>query len=130
MARLGYRPELDGLRGMAVLSVLGAHATVPGTRLGGFVGVELFFVLSGFLITTLLVEEHRLTGSISLRAFYARRARRLLPALGLLLAVLALVVVVARPPSAGAVVRGIAAAATYAANLARTRSGWSAAGGC
>jgi peptidoglycan/LPS O-acetylase OafA/YrhL len=80
--RLGHRPALDGLRGVAILAVTGLHFFNLG---GGFFGVDLFFVLSGFLITTLLLEaEH---GSITnrLRAFYGRRARRLLPALGVLL---------------------------------------------
>ena len=83
MERLGHAPALDGLRGLAILLVVVVHAT--GYPRGGPLGVDLFFVLSGFLITTLLLEERAETGSISLRRFYARRARRLLPALGLLL---------------------------------------------
>jgi len=78
--RLGYRPELDGLRGIAILLVLISHFALGG-RAGGLAGVTLFFVLSGFLITSLLLTEHRDTGRIALGAFYARRARRLLPAL-------------------------------------------------
>jgi peptidoglycan/LPS O-acetylase OafA/YrhL len=78
--RLGHRPALDGLRGLAILMVLLSH--MPSLALnGGFYGVDLFFVLSGFLITSLLLEERRATGAISLRAFYVRRALRLLPAL-------------------------------------------------
>jgi len=74
--RLGHVPALNGLRGVAILSVLLMHGYgVPG----GFLGVDLFFVLSGFLITTLLLEEHVLSGRISLLRFYGRRARRLLP---------------------------------------------------
>jgi peptidoglycan/LPS O-acetylase OafA/YrhL len=96
--RLGYRPELDGLRALAVTLVLFQHTgdflvSEDGPRLdggpwfpGGFLGVDLFFVLSGFLITTLLLEERRATGGIRLTAFYERRALRLLPALGVLLA--------------------------------------------
>lgn len=81
--RLGYRPALDGLRAVAILLVLGDHFLhlPPG---GGY-GVDLFFVLSGFLITTLLLEERRATGRIDISRFYIRRARRLLPALGALL---------------------------------------------
>ena len=82
--RLGHVPALDGLRGVAVLLVLAVHAT--GFPPGGHLGVDLFFVLSGFLITTLLLEERADTGRLSLRDFYGRRARRLLPALVLLLA--------------------------------------------
>lgn len=79
-----FRPDIEGLRAIAILLVIGYHAQVPGFR-GGYVGVDIFFVLSGYLITWLLVREIQTTGTISLRAFYARRARRLLPALTLLL---------------------------------------------
>jgi peptidoglycan/LPS O-acetylase OafA/YrhL len=82
--RLGYRPALDGLRATAALMVMSFHFHVPGWP-GGFLGVDVFFVLSGFLITSLLLEEWRDRRSIDLRRFYARRALRLLPALVLLL---------------------------------------------
>jgi peptidoglycan/LPS O-acetylase OafA/YrhL len=82
--RLRYEPALDGVRGVAVLAVIGYHARVGWLR-GGFIGVDVFFVLSGYLITALLLAEHAQTGGIEVRAFYARRARRLLPALFLLL---------------------------------------------
>lgn len=83
-------PALDGLRGAAVAGVVLFHA---GVLPGGFLGVDLFFVLSGFLITDQLLREARRTGTISLVAFWGRRARRLLPALVLLLVgALALVV--------------------------------------
>lgn len=82
--RLGHVRALDGLRGVAILLVVAVHAT--GFPPGGHLGVDLFFVLSGFLITTLLLEERAATGRLSLRDFYARRGRRLLPALALLLA--------------------------------------------
>ena len=78
-ARLGYEPALDGVRAVAVLSVLAYHAV--GVPKQGFLGVDIFFVLSGFLITTLLVQEWQARGTISLRRFYARRALRLFPAL-------------------------------------------------
>jgi peptidoglycan/LPS O-acetylase OafA/YrhL len=80
-----YRPDLEGLRGVAVLLVVLCHVGVPGAE-AGFVGVDVFFVLSGYLITGLLVNEHRRTGRIGLGAFYARRARRILPAAVLVLA--------------------------------------------
>ena len=75
----GFRPDLEGLRAVAVVLVLLFHAGVPGFA-GGYVGVDVFFVLSGFLITGVVVRELSRTGTISLSAFYARRARRLLPA--------------------------------------------------
>jgi len=90
LEKLGYRPALDGVRGIAILLVLVYHA---GLIPAGYYGVDVFFVLSGFLITTLLLEEHGGTGRISLAAFYGRRARRLLPAVGVMLAAAASVYV-------------------------------------
>src|SRR3972149_10144231 len=74
----GFRPDIEGLRGIAVLLVVLFHAGLPIP--GGFIGVDVFFVISGFLITGLLVREHERTGRVSLSNFYARRIRRLLPA--------------------------------------------------
>ncbi|MCL4241684.1 MAG: acetyltransferase [Dehalococcoidia bacterium] len=82
--RLGYLPGLDGLRALAVMAVLVFHAD-PSWLPGGYLGVEVFFVLSGFLITTLLLREWGSAGTISPGAFWGRRARRLLPALFVLL---------------------------------------------
>jgi peptidoglycan/LPS O-acetylase OafA/YrhL len=79
--RTARRPELDGLRGVAIILVVGSHAQVPGFGSGAVAGVTLFFVLSGYLITSLLVAERDRMGRIDLRAFYMRRALRLLPAL-------------------------------------------------
>jgi Acyltransferase family len=76
---LPYVPALDGIRALAVAGVLAYHTGV-GWLPGGFLGVDVFFVLSGFLITSLLLAERRATGRIDLRAFWLRRARRLLPA--------------------------------------------------
>lgn len=87
MSRLGYVPELDGLRGAAIIGVMAFHANLLN---GGFIGVDLFFVLSGFLITTLLAHEFDKFGSINLTNFYARRALRLSPALIAMLAVVCL----------------------------------------
>ena len=82
--QLKYSPELDGLRGAAILSVMAFH-TYPPFLKGGFIGVDIFFVLSGFLITSLLVSEYDRYGSVSLKNFYMRRVLRLAPALILLL---------------------------------------------
>ena len=78
-------PELDGLRGIAIIAVLFHHHLTPLSVKGGFLGVDLFFVLSGYLITSLLLAEFEKTGSISLRNFYIRRVLRLGPALGIYL---------------------------------------------
>jgi peptidoglycan/LPS O-acetylase OafA/YrhL len=77
-------PGLDGIRALAVATVIVFHL-LPGTLIGGYLGVDIFFVVSGFLITTLLLRERDATGHISLRHFWVRRARRLLPALAVLL---------------------------------------------
>ncbi len=84
--RLPYRPGLDGLRALAVIAVLLYHAGLAWIP-GGFLGVEVFFVISGYLITALLLAEWRGRGRVALKAFWLRRARRLLPALYLLLVV-------------------------------------------
>ncbi|MBU3690402.1 MAG: acyltransferase, partial [Actinobacteria bacterium] len=75
-----YRPDIDGLRALAVLLVVAYHAGLPGIR-GGYIGVDVFFVISGFLITGLLLDEHRASGRIDLRHFWSRRIRRIVPAL-------------------------------------------------
>lgn len=78
LSKPGYQPEIQGMRALAVLAVVWAHARIPGLA-GGFTGVDVFFVISGFLITRLLLAELARTGGINLLAFWARRARRLLP---------------------------------------------------
>ncbi len=85
----GYRPALDGIRATAVLAVFGYHLGYRWLR-GGFLGVDVFFVLSGYLITGLLLTEFQRTGRISLTRFWLRRARRLLPALFLMILAVAL----------------------------------------
>jgi peptidoglycan/LPS O-acetylase OafA/YrhL len=74
-----FRPDVEGLRAVAVVLVVLFHAGVPGLD-GGYVGVDVFFVISGFVITGLLMREHSRTGGTSIVDFYARRARRILPA--------------------------------------------------
>ena len=82
IAVTGHRNHsLDGLRGIAILLVVADHTGIPFVSLGGAAGVTLFFVLSGYLITSLLLREQDNFGTVSLRKFYARRALRLLPAL-------------------------------------------------
>jgi peptidoglycan/LPS O-acetylase OafA/YrhL len=83
----GYRTDIDGLRAISVLAVLAFHAGAPLLP-GGFIGVDVFFVLSGYLITGLLLTEYERNGTISLAGFWARRIRRLAPALLFVLAVL------------------------------------------
>ena len=100
MARptLRYLPGLDGIRALAVAGVLCYHAGF-GWASGGWLGVDAFFVLSGFLITSLLLSEWRGANAIDLPAFWARRARRLLPALLLVLAAVALYAVALAAPT-------------------------------
>jgi peptidoglycan/LPS O-acetylase OafA/YrhL len=112
-ARLGYVPALDGLRGVAILLVVGRHAF--RTPVGGGYGVDVFFVLSGFLIATLLLDEHAQTGRIDFRGFYTRRARRLLPGLFAMLAVYLIVETLAGRASDAA--RRVAAGGFYTANI-------------
>ena len=112
---LGYRPALDGVRAIAILAVLARHS---GWLSGGYVGVDVFFALSGFLITALLLEEHARTGTIRLRLFYARRGLRLLPALILFVAACEVVQLATAPPEfRPLLMRQGAAVLLYVANL-------------
>ncbi|GAA3088501.1 acyltransferase family protein [Streptosporangium carneum] len=114
--RLGFRPDIEGLRAVAVLAVLAFHATVPGMA-GGFVGVDVFFVISGFLITGLLLRDVSATGRFSLAEFYARRARRILPAAGVvLLATTAGAWLMLPPLRGGDIAADVVTAALYIAN--------------
>ena len=101
----GYRPAVDGLRALAVGAVIVYHFGYGWAR-GGFLGVDTFFVLSGYLITSLLLVEFRGQGTVRLRAFWARRARRLLPALLLMLAVVTIWAGLTRPADQLGVIRG------------------------
>lgn len=111
-----YRPELDGLRALAVTLVVAFHAGFPGTQ-GGFIGVDVFFVLSGFLISSQLLKELRSKGRLALGAFYARRIRRLLPASALtVLVTLAAAVWLLSPAELAATAQASRASALYLAN--------------
>jgi peptidoglycan/LPS O-acetylase OafA/YrhL len=114
ISRLGYRPELDGLRGVAILLVLLIH--VLDWPRGGLLGVDIFFTLSGFLITTLLLEEWEAHGSISLRRFYLRRYFRLFPALAALVASYVLFVLVLARGDVGLRLAGAVYGITYVSN--------------
>jgi peptidoglycan/LPS O-acetylase OafA/YrhL len=118
---LRYLPGLDGLRAISVLAVIAFHHYLigghePGWAPGGFLGVEVFFVVSGYLITSLLLGERRETGRVSLRDFYIRRARRLLPALFALLAVIVAYALLFLPDSIGTLRTDAVAALTYTSN--------------
>jgi peptidoglycan/LPS O-acetylase OafA/YrhL len=115
ISRVPYLPGLDGMRALAVLAVMVYHANnnwLPG----GFLGVEVFFVISGYLITLLLIGEHERTGTVSIRNFYLRRARRLLPALYVLLIGLTIYTALFRREVLGQLRGDVLAALTYTSN--------------
>ncbi|WP_052500595.1 acyltransferase family protein [Arthrobacter sp. SPG23] len=114
--RLGYMPQLDGLRALAIGLVVGYHLGVPLTW-GGFLGVDVFLVLSGFLITSILLGERLTTGRVRLGRFWWRRVLRLFPAL-LLMVTVAVVAspVIGRPGEGDYLMSGFAAV-TYTSNL-------------
>lgn len=91
-----YRPDIEGMRAFAVVLVLLSHAGIPAFR-GGYVGVDVFFVISGFLITGLIVRELERSGTVDFRRFYARRIRRLLPAAALVLSTVAALTILVLP---------------------------------
>lgn len=113
--RLRYVPGLDGLRALSVTAVLLFHADISWMS-GGFLGVDVFFVISGYLITSLLLAEHRSRGGVSLGQFYLRRARRLLPALFLLLATVALFTVIFLPDEIRSLRADVVGALGYVTN--------------
>lgn len=113
--RLGRRPALDGLRGIAVALVLWNHTALPYSGTSGTVGVTVFFVLSGFLITRLLLEEWNARNHISLGRFYVRRALRLMPAMVAYVLVTALVALRYDEPLDQVVWAGL-----YVTNIARS----------
>jgi peptidoglycan/LPS O-acetylase OafA/YrhL len=111
-----YRPHLDGLRAVAVLLVVAYHARL-GKVTGGFIGVDIFFVLSGFLVTRILLRDLTSGGRIRWRQFYARRVRRILPAALVTLVITALVyAAIATPAEMFDALGGFRAAFFYVAN--------------
>ncbi|AKU15232.1 acyltransferase family protein [Luteipulveratus mongoliensis] len=111
-----FRPDIEGLRAIAVGLVMLAHAEVPGLD-GGFIGVDVFFVISGFLITGLLYREMRSTRRLSLMRFWARRAKRLLPASAVVLVATALLTLMLVPSTRWSSIGGdLIASALYVVN--------------
>src|SRR6266536_1062603 len=115
-SRIAYQPALDGLRAMAILTIMLYHGEVSWPR-GGYLSVDLFFVLSGYLITTLLLAEWEARATIDLKRFWSGRARRLLPALFLMLGGIAAYAALLAPATGLARMRGDALATLlYVAN--------------
>ena len=115
ISRVPYLPGLDGLRALAVIAVIVYHANSKWLP-GGFLGVEVFFVISGYLITLLLVAEHERTESVSLTGFWARRARRLLPALVVMMALLVVWTALFERNALGTLRGDVIAGALYGSN--------------
>ncbi len=109
---LSYLPALDGIRGVAMLGIFGVHAGVYLTA-GGFYLLDSFFALSGFLITSLLIVEWRKSGTVKLKVFWARRARRLLPALFVMLIGVAIIYGLFVPAGTYPTLRGDALSALF-----------------
>jgi peptidoglycan/LPS O-acetylase OafA/YrhL len=135
--RLGHRPELDGLRGLAVLAVMLGHCSALGAGAdlsalgrdpgvpplgllhGGVFGVDMFYVLSGFLITSLLLQERAESGMTALRNFYIRRFLRLMPALFILLVACSIYIAATDSSRGDFGARAVVLSALYSANFAR-----------
>ncbi len=115
ISRVPYLPGLDGMRGLAVAAVMVYHANTSWLP-GGFLGVEVFFVISGYLITLLLIGEHERSGRVSLHGFYVRRARRLLPALFTLLIGVTIYTALFRRDALGLLRGDVIAALFYVSN--------------
>ncbi len=120
--QLGYRADIEGLRGISVLSVFAVHS-VPDALRGGFIGVDVFFVLSGYLISSITMRELE-AGSFSIAGFYAARVRRLLPSLVVvLLTCLVFAAFWAVPSDARAIGEHVTAGAAFVSNLLLWREG-------
>lgn len=116
MSVLTRLPGLDGLRGVAVMSVIGFHLNLDNVLPAGFLGVDIFFTISGFIITALMLQEYQQSGGINFTAFYLRRARRLFPAAFFMLLVLILVTPLLSPAAFPRLREDLPAAIVYASN--------------
>ena len=115
--KANFRPDIEGLRAFAVLFVMAFHARILWCT-GGFIGVDLFFVLSGYLITEILLREADRTGRVALGSFYARRVRRLLPACSLMVLTTGIASFFVLPPlEQAAVSRSVLATSAYLSNI-------------
>ena len=123
ISRVPYLPGLDGMRAVAVLAVMVYHAHLWLTA--GFLGVEVFFVISGYLITLLLIAEHEREGRVHIGQFWLRRFRRLLPALYVTLLMVALYCLLIKPAALGKLRGDLVAAVTYSTNWYQIFSGQS-----
>ena len=115
LSKVPYLPGLDGMRALAVIAVMIYHAN-PQWLPGGFLGVEVFFVISGYLITLLMMNERERTGGMSILRFYGRRARRLLPALFLMMFLITTYTAVLRPEALGKLRGDLLAGTFYVTN--------------
>ncbi|MFK7919709.1 MAG: acyltransferase family protein [Ilumatobacter sp.] len=115
ISRVPYLPGLDGLRALAVIAVMIYHANSNWLP-GGFLGVEMFFVISGYLITLLIIAERERTYTFSLLDFWKRRARRLLPALGVLLVLVTAYTVIFESSAVGQLRGDVVAGLLYGSN--------------
>jgi peptidoglycan/LPS O-acetylase OafA/YrhL len=117
LTNIQFRPDIEGLRAIAVSLVVFRHAGLPFLQ-GGFIGVDVFFVLSGYLITALLTKELNSSGRVNLSRFYARRIRRLLPASSLVVVFVCLIQsITASPIAQFAVLKAALATMVYSSNI-------------
>jgi peptidoglycan/LPS O-acetylase OafA/YrhL len=116
-----YRPDIDGLRAVSILLVVGYHAQ-PWVVPGGFIGVDVFFVISGFLITRIILSQIK-ANTFSFREFYSRRIRRIFPALIVVLAVTYLIGwFVLLPDALSMLGKSVAASVAFVSNLFQLRA--------